>query len=134
MTYRSFRGLLAVLPLLSVTACTPGQRPAGSSGASPDRRRLRIGNVIGRSSTPAVNWMNDPNGPPFAAIGPESSPSGELSHRQTYGWMTRSANASSKGSKSRSLWSREWLSMMQKVAMRQSMVLRTVSPRARSWR
>lgn len=43
-----------------------------------------------------------------------------------HGWMTESSRNSSNGSKSRSRCSSEWYSRIQNVAMRQSIVFRTV--------
>ena len=66
MTYRKLFGLLAVLPMLSVTACasgrpvTQGQAPTGAAGDTPItyRERYRPQYTLHALS----NWMNDPNG------------------------------------------------------------------------
>ena len=50
------------------------------------------------------------------------------------GWTTLKPSSRSNGSKSRSQYRSEWLSRRQNVAMRQSMVLRTVRPCARRMR
>jgi fructan beta-fructosidase len=67
MTYRNFCRLLAVLPLASVGACAPQPQPgtevqartsAAGVAAPTYRERYRPQYHF----TPAVNWMNDPNG------------------------------------------------------------------------
>lgn len=68
MTYRNFCQLLAVLPLASVWACAPGQpqpdtdaqaQTSASGVAAPTYRERHRPQY---HFTPAVNWMNDPNG------------------------------------------------------------------------
>src|SRR6266542_5812893 len=68
MTYRNVGRLLAVLPLLCVTACLSSQpqlrakmqaqKSVPADAASTYRERYRPQYHF----TPALNWMNDPNG------------------------------------------------------------------------
>jgi fructan beta-fructosidase len=66
MTYRNFWRLLAVLPLVSVAACAFGQPDemvqAETSAAGDATPTYRERHRPQCHFTPAVNWMNDPNG------------------------------------------------------------------------
>jgi fructan beta-fructosidase len=68
MRYRKLRGLLAVLPLVAVAPCASGQpqqgaeaqsRTSAAANATPTFRERHRPQY---HFTPAVNWMNDPNG------------------------------------------------------------------------